>query len=1004
MEVKVEILVFTWWGWSTVCSKNTTNTYQSFLEKLAHSRNGSWAYHRYIQQFLEYSSFSASYYHQHDTLVCVLGSTLKHSFIMRFMAKLQIKERLQTYSLVDFSACERTKATIYNPKSHFACNFITSHIVKQIIGHILQIRTVSHTNFCYRSWYFCSDIFGFNLDSRLSLNMTFQRIYFNSGSFDCCKGSLIVTRTGFPHDITTFYNSVKNSTQTFMFCGFTPKFALFPNFQTIFLIRSSQEYTLFDFSLTFQVLDRNTVHSKSQSPARPDYKMIEVTFHTQHLLVQCVAIVQVNKAGYMIIVLRGHGHVRVHDGPGQKSKTVDRFANKYITSSFLCYVTFGTKHVDSKFPHSLLKYSRRMLKVVKIIYVKENTTTLPIFLEETSGTHVIQLKRFDQKNINVTITSLNYTGNKDDLGCIYGGVAALKGTRKNLKEQLSICTTLDIARSLYSSSENLTLVIYQYKFYSSIKITLSLSLTECQAFKINDCVYAYLCNCIETQIEALCGNRNVHKGRCDDFLDSLGPGVDRLKPVYQHEGTTLRQRQEIGQLQFIMRPNSCIIIQLFRREHDLLELRKELTQGKTKPDPPMAGCDTQIVLGMRGQPFNMYFKFEAKGSLIPRSAKYYDDLLLSKGTEEVEVYGQQVVLHHSSGSSYVAKKKLVVWERFSGRWNRENMDLFYDNYILLTPTVAFSSVLASKQHGFSVHGKAYPIASHDNLVIFMRLLPQVFQSWVEVVFRKKSLDLLKMEKPKMKPFDENQKYFFGDECLFLLKLHPHKHSEPSSDQIHLIHLGFEHTFPDSLKQKDSFLSSQLHAHHSFLSIIFAALSKKEVFPVLLTGELRQFNFSGLARTGRNLSLVLTWVTDYPPNCRHSTLQQIASEFECETHSSRHQNYFNVTCRIPQWSNSSAYLLFGVKHVLTQLVRLLKAAEKELRQRRLSSSRSWFSASQLCFQHNAVLPVFTSRTDLEWFLLLTKNSYQFPLMEAIYIGLYFDSAKVSGISASIWLLQ
>ena len=61
--------------------------------------------------------------------------------------------------------------------------------------------------------------------------------------------------------------------------------------------------------------------------------------------------------------------------------------------------------------------------------------------------------------------------------------------------------------------------------------------------------------------------------------------------------------------------------------------------------------------------------------------------------------------------------------------------------------------------------------------------------------------------------------------------------------------------------------------------------------------------------------------------------------------------------------------------------------------------SWEDASALCQHSNGYLPQFTSRDDLLEFVSLIKLSKYFPALEAVYIGLSYNSlnevSKLSG---------
>ena len=57
--------------------------------------------------------------------------------------------------------------------------------------------------------------------------------------------------------------------------------------------------------------------------------------------------------------------------------------------------------------------------------------------------------------------------------------------------------------------------------------------------------------------------------------------------------------------------------------------------------------------------------------------------------------------------------------------------------------------------------------------------------------------------------------------------------------------------------------------------------------------------------------------------------------------------------------------------------------------------SWNDAAEICKSINAYLPHFTSRDELDEFLMLIKTSMDLPIMEAVFIGLRHYENGVSG---------
>ncbi len=257
-------------------------------------------------------------------------------------------------TLVD---CEATPAHFFH-LSGLRC-FVEYFKVVQPTGHLVQSRLLTHRAFC-GGWPYCSEQWQFLLFP-FSGNMTFHRIYFSSGSFDCCKGSL--TALGSP-----------NVQDKLIFCGYFPKFSFYPHSPEASLQRMSQEYTIFEFHMSYQIIDSDQLKSKKVTPNVFGVSVIEVTMEQQKQCTNFVIRIQAKKTRKLIILAQETLSLEAFDGPGELSNQIFTEHGVYASSTFQCWVKFTVLGSHTKYSNATIRFRDKTQNNERSVSLSENET------------------------------------------------------------------------------------------------------------------------------------------------------------------------------------------------------------------------------------------------------------------------------------------------------------------------------------------------------------------------------------------------------------------------------------------------------------------------------------------------------------------------------------------------------------------------------------------------------------------------------------------------------
>ncbi len=291
----------------------------------------------------------------------------------------------------------------------------------------------------------------------------------------------------------------------FIYCGIFTKHSLFSATTITQLVAVVAYHVIHDVEFYYSIIDSDTLVTQVTLThllkSNRNSALMQRIFLTNQNLIFDVWYVFVKKTQkiHLIFYSNDSQHIRaMFDGPGSESAVLVKKAGNVITSTFQCVI-----------------FSTSVCAAFNIAYFPVNNTQIQHVYAESKmfkeinypghGTDCVPLCTFrlcteGQNHINVSTTSMTFTGITNPLDCRFGGVSFIE----NQQETASVCmkssskmsvlanenNTKDEYRfpHLYSRSHELLLVLYFYREYVNFfQVSLFLTVTKCDLVKINPC-------------------------------------------------------------------------------------------------------------------------------------------------------------------------------------------------------------------------------------------------------------------------------------------------------------------------------------------------------------------------------------------------------------------------------------------------------------------------------------------------------------------------------------
>ena len=328
----------------------------------------------------------------------------------------------------------------------------------------------------------------YHIDYKLSLNMTFIEINFNTIKWKktcTSKASMLVIR------------SINKSKNDHKYCGFYSLFYFYSRFKNISIQIAdflNQEYSV---NFLFAVIDSNFIYNVKWSYEQDHLSQL-IPYH-QYLIRKTYIVtsflIRVQKM-YRIIfknnLLYKTDYV-VFDGPSFLCNTIEAKNEIKVTSLFVCIIQFLQFFYKN---NTYFSFSVKQLKSFNVLNIQNHSITFNI--PNTKCTNNLCLTRFltnPELQINLTVFHI-VGGGKYKFQCPEGGILTMEYLNNKYMESVVLCEEHNghkvPSRSFYSLNSSLILMLYWFGNKININVSTSISLTRCQPVYIDPCVYHLL--------------------------------------------------------------------------------------------------------------------------------------------------------------------------------------------------------------------------------------------------------------------------------------------------------------------------------------------------------------------------------------------------------------------------------------------------------------------------------------------------------------------------------
>ena len=812
-------------------------------------------------------------------------------------------------------------------------------------------RLIQTTRMCdpaeYDGLFFCKVTWIVQLDKKLALNLTFHSISFSTSPNNCCGGNVAVSNKD------VYIGRCSNcSADAFVFCGHSSLFYLYPAYRKVFIGNAAETDTVSKVSISYSVQDVDLVtslnsHSGFLSPFILS-KQINLLF----------VLIQSQKHQHIILQQKNDQHCAVYDGPGLKSKMITPDNNIFVSSSFQLVVVIVNSSFESK--KKFIKYSLKQLQVKYTLDLNNagdgphhviSGNTCKFSLSPCLLNIIAQDKLF----VNVSVIRAMYEGPISG-NCMYGGLSILEKDNHSVSDRLSLCqsqdSSLQQSRNVFSNKGSLLIIIYWYEGYSVVNTTLSISSTKCKAVEMNDCLFKFYCECVQFQkrIFGMCQMMNTEKSKCHSFVKRIAQQFDGNIEFVHNQ--IYPGKLTIGRMVISLNNSECIVLDLSRKEKHFDEMRERTP----KEYLITIGCDMQLMPHLGTEP-NLFYKIQVAGRIVHVGL---DGII----PEQIEFYGEPDDLYDNKFGQITEKPKSP---------NYLEIRLLYKR----NASVADENIFMTAKVKSPVHKNVF--------TIFTYLKIQPYGSWFQIV-------LHKMLEPETHA--NSNDYLKGSLAL--------AHREWVSLKLGVL--------DDQVLKWDLYTTTYVDKKVQIFVNMYNMVTNHHLYGLYQLQYYREYHFMQQRQT---FFISLPGLPDYwhfylnLPEVMFFQFEWLKNVYgRYKIHSEQEAKQ----CKIPlglqhiysycyNFSSATAKQWYFISYLVEH--NPLKMNDRSFQFGHKDKLISWNKASELCKHSKGILPKFTSRKDVEEFIVLMKLSKYFPDLEAVYIGLkYALSVEVSSFHISL----
>ncbi len=314
----------------------------------------------------------------------------------------------------------------------------------------------------------------------------------------------------------------KHGSQDHLYCGKHAPFNVYSSAHNCSLLLTYYHLIGLEIKVAFTVITSNVIKSQSVLLQSTHVKVSSVYYLPRLEAKLWSYHIQTEKHQQIHLELLEtvEMHIRLFDGPGTLSREKKWYAemsNKIHLSTFQCllqiFQLLEKKHFSSQ--TQMMYRTGFSLKTPQIFTVSHSEIELEIprisdkrllFRQDVFAASTGALK-----HINISITKIVFSGT-ETTSCTFGGISFLEQNNNNgFSELQSICkntsattcksnhmdtthrTFHSCPRNIYTSGRSMYIVVYSYKDYSGICVSLKIVETQCKPIKIDICKFNELC-------------------------------------------------------------------------------------------------------------------------------------------------------------------------------------------------------------------------------------------------------------------------------------------------------------------------------------------------------------------------------------------------------------------------------------------------------------------------------------------------------------------------------
>ena len=370
-----------------------------------------------------------------------------------------------------------------------------------------------------------TDILMFSLHELMRLNITFTLIHISyMNLYRCFIGKVEVN--AYLLDLTSHKIYDIHKTE---YCGIHSYVINYPAYRFVEIKTSVHAAVQYNVSLSFSIIDQKLLKSSEENYNKESKVFRNLILHTSYFNSDIFTIVFISTMKTKFISLQLPGTydsiISVFDGPGllsKKVRPVTKFSvTQFSSSSFQCTVIIKGKLNSIK----EMIFSDINIHDVCRVVVRNNETNVFMYTKDICHLQpvicVINVSSQMNHRVNLTISEIQHIG-PNNLKCQYAGISVFDSNTPYLTEVKTLCHSFKGVKyqSFYSKNASfLIFMIYMYKEYGKINITIYLSQTKCRPITINVCSFDIPCEysqnklCLNLQTMPNFKSNCIGKGR-----------------------------------------------------------------------------------------------------------------------------------------------------------------------------------------------------------------------------------------------------------------------------------------------------------------------------------------------------------------------------------------------------------------------------------------------------------------------------------------------------------